>query len=148
MTGCFFSLHYCRWFGVFLLEGANVECTRAPRKSSVIFAGSLVLPKSVLVKPVVLYAECPLFPQFSVNSCLCAKSVKDLACAPGAGFANVRLLSLASLVLCSKRQQKATPQGWNFGLDVSRQSFDATPNSPSACAHTHTHNTQFWKACN
>ena len=101
----------------FLLGRANVQCTRAraQRKSSVIFAGSLVLPKPVLVKPVALHAECPLFPQFSVNSLSLCNNEKVVACAPGAGFAIVRILSLASLGLSSKKQRTATPQGWNLG---------------------------------
>ena len=72
------------------------------------------------------------------------KNVKDLARAPGAGFAIVRIWSLASLAFCSKRQQKATPQGWNFGLHL------GSPSTPrrKARARAHTHNTQFWKPCN
>ena len=50
-------------------ERGTHACAKKNRKaSSVIFAGSLVLPKSVLVRPVVSHAECPLFPQFSVDS--------------------------------------------------------------------------------
>ena len=67
------------------------------------------------------------------------QNVKDLACAPGAGFANVRLLSLASLVLCSKRQQKATPQGWNFGLHLGSPSTPRRKAQARVRTHTHTH---------
>ena len=121
----------------FVGGGERGVYARAPRKSSVIFAGSLS------GSPPVCFGQASGFacgmPSistiFSQFLSLC-KNVKDLARAPIVGFAIVRILSLASLALCSKRQQKATPQGWNFGLHLGSPS---TPRGKArARAHTHT----------
>ena len=114
-----------------------MECMRAPREnkkaSSVIFAGSLVLPKSVLVRPVALHAERPLFPQFSVNVCLeMCQNAKDPVCTPGAGFAIVDIF--VPLHPCSKGSRKQRPRAGILGYI----SAVLPRRKARVLAHTHT----------
>ena len=99
---------------VFFVGGdvcARQEKTKRQARSS---SQALWFAPSLMVRPVVLHAECPLFPQFQSILVSC-KNAKDLACAPSAGLAIVRIFSLASLALCSKGSRKQRPKAVVLG---------------------------------
>ena len=87
---------------------------------------------SLMVRPVVLHAECPLFPQFSVNSCLVQKRKRPcMRSQRGLGYCAHFFLCIPCSLF--KRQQKATPQGCSFGLHL------GSPSTPRRKARARTH---------
>ena len=66
------------------------------------------------------------------------KNAKDLACAPSAGLAIVRIFSFASLALCSKGSRKQRPKAVVLGFISA-----VLPRHAEKPERAHTRNTQF-----